>query len=245
MRIGQVLLEAELISPKQLSDGLEYGTAKNIFLGKVMKLLKYVREEDIDRALHAQKLIIMGLSPVLAIRALKRSVKDRISLEQALQDEHLDTLCLAADSLKDKHLRCSSLELDNDDSLESRIKNGDRLLVQDCCSEALAQYQQALSILEKSPGADHIDHCPVLLRLGNTYLASNSFVLARECYEKVLSIRTKSLPDDHPLIAHAYESLADLYNAQGDGEQAISAFLSALDILEKKFRRNWARMRQS
>lgn len=234
MRIGQILLEADLITPKQLSDGLEYGAAKSIFLGRVMKLLKFMQEDDIERALETQKLIKRGLSPVLAIGALKRAVKEKISTEQALQDEHLHTITGADESGKTQASKAASIELDNDLSPEALIKNGDKLLIQDCCTLALAQYRRAQSTLEQSLGADHLDLAPVLVRLGNTYMAANSFDKAKESYEKVLAIRTKSLAEDDPQIAHAHESLADLYNAQGDGELAIKAFLSALDILEQR-----------
>ncbi len=234
MRIGQILLEAELITAKQLSDGLEYGTAKSIFLGRVMKLLKYAQEEDIERALETQKLIKRGLSPVLAISALKRACKEKISMDQALQDEHLDTIGAPEEAGAAKAAKAASIELDNDITPETLIKNGDKLLIQDCCTLALAQYRRAQTTLEQSLGADHIDLAPVLVRLGNTYLAANSFDKAKEAYEKVLAIRTKSLAEDDPQLAHAHESLADLYNAQGDLELAVKEFLAALDILEQR-----------
>ena len=72
MRIGQILIEADLISPKQLSNGLEYGKAKHIALGRVLKLLRVMEEPDIERALETQKLIRLGLSPVIGVESLKR-----------------------------------------------------------------------------------------------------------------------------------------------------------------------------
>ncbi len=231
MRIGQILLQAELISPKQLSDGLEYGGAKSLFLGKALQLLKYLGEEDIERALHTQKLIKMGLSPVLAIEALKRSLKDGITLEQALQDEHLETLNLSSE-VKGS-LRRTPVNIAVDASPEELVKIGDSLLIQDCCNEAAVQYEKALAVLEISLGAAHIDLAPVLVRLGNTHLARNSFEEAKQCYERVMAIKTDVLPEDHPQIAQTFESLADLYSAQSDVVHAIESFLSALDILEK------------
>jgi tetratricopeptide (TPR) repeat protein len=234
MRIGQVLFEAGLITPKQLSDGLEFGTAKHIFLGKAMTLLHYVSAEDVERALQTQKLIKIGLSPVLAIQALKRSVKDRTSLEQALREEHLDSLYVPHNLGATRPIEFSSVELEFGNSPESLINNGDKLLIEDCCTEALYQYQQARLALEKSLGSEHIDLAPVWVRLGNTYLALRDFVQARECYERVLYIRRAFFPANHPQIALAFESLADLYNAQNEPSLAVEAFLAALDILERK-----------
>lgn len=229
MRIGQILLEAEIITPKQLSDGLEYAAAKSIFLGKALMLLKYASDADVERGLHTQKLIKMGLSPVLAVEGLKRSTKEGISLQQALQDEHLDALPPS----EPKSAAKVALESTEGLSPEVLVKNGDNLLIQDCCSEAAVLYEKALEAMEAALGSQHIDLAPVLVRLGNTHLAANSFEEAKQCYDKVMEIRKNSLSEDHPQVAQTFESLADLYYAQGLVSQAIESFLLALDILEK------------
>jgi tetratricopeptide (TPR) repeat protein len=228
MRIGQILLQAELITPQQLSDGLEYAGAKSIFLGKALKLLKFVNDEDVERVLHAQKLMKMGLSPVLAIEAIKRAATERITIEQALQDKHIDNIARTADVTKE-----ASVTLGQEATAEALLEHGDKLLIQDRCTEAADHYQRALSLMEKIDSTPPPDLTPVLLRLGNTYLATHSFEQSRSCYEKVLSLRSSALQDDHPLIAQAHESLADLYNAEGDTVKAVDSFLGALDILEK------------
>lgn len=193
-------------------------------------LMKCVQESDIERALHTQKLIKMGLSPVLGIEALKRAVKDELTLEEALQSEHLDTLSPA--DVARPHQK-DLIDTADDAPAEVLIKNGDMLLIQDSCSEAAGLYNRALTMLEQSLGADHIDLAPVLVRLGNTHLAGNSFDEAKACYDRVMDIRRNSLAEDHPQVAQTFESLADLYYAQGSVNTAIESFLAALDILEK------------
>ena len=223
MRIGQILLEAELITPKQLSDGLLYGKAKNIFIGRAVRLLKFVEEDNIDRALQAQKLINMGLSPVRAVEALKRAVKEGTAIDKALQDELVPSVAA------EPH---APVVANKDNSPEVLIKEGDALLLEDCCVEAEEHYKLALANMEGSLGVEHIDLAPVLVRLGNAFLATHDFDKAKECYDRVLGIRTKSLPENHPQIAQTHESLADLYNARGEDAQAVESFLTALDILE-------------
>ncbi|MBX9571528.1 MAG: tetratricopeptide repeat protein [Candidatus Obscuribacterales bacterium] len=228
MRIGQILLEAELITPKQLSDGLEYGRTKSIFLGRAMKLLRVLDDDDIERAIQAQKLIKLGLSPASAIKALKRAVQDKVTFDQAMQ-----SITITGEFKPNQQVPQFNVELLDDDSPEGLLKNGDKLLLDDHCKQAESYYRHALKALQKSLGEEHLDLTPVFLRLGNTYLALQNFDQARTCYEKSLTIRKKELHDDHPQVAQALESLADLHKAQGEEQEAIQLFLSALDILEK------------
>lgn len=228
MRIGQILLEAELITPKQLSDGLEFGRTKSIFLGRAMKLLRVLEDDDIERAVQAQKLIKLGLSPASAIKALKRAVQDKVTFDQAMQ-----SITITGEFKPNQQVPEFNVELLDDDSPEGLLKNGDKLLLDDHCKQAESYYRHALKALQKSLGEEHLDLTPVFLRLGNTYLALQNFDQARTCYEKSLTIRKKELHDDHPQVAQALESLADLHKAQGEEQEAIQLFLSALDILEK------------
>ncbi|MBX9693734.1 MAG: tetratricopeptide repeat protein, partial [Cyanobacteria bacterium] len=232
MRIGQILLDADLINPVQLSEGLEYGAAKGIFLGRAMELLKHLSDESVSRAILTQKLIRMGLSPVIAIEALKTSLKDGISLEEALQHKNEEAAKLTAHLAEEAHPELSALNL-SADSPEELIKNGDSYLIHDLCQKAEQQYLKAFKALEREVGPGHIDLCPILVRLGNCNLAKHVFTRAQDCYDKVLEIRSEALGETHPQVAKAYESLADLYKAQGDDEKAMQASLQALDILEQ------------
>ncbi|MBX9685406.1 MAG: tetratricopeptide repeat protein [Candidatus Obscuribacterales bacterium] len=233
MRIGQILIESELISPKQLSNGLEYGRAKGIALGRVLKLLKVMSEGDIERALETQKLIRMGLSPVLALAALKKAVKSQGTLESALQDCDFSTFSKSRTEKDETQAKAKFIELDYAAPPDKLIEKGDKLLLADQCEEAEANYLSARGVLERTLGRNHLDLTPVLIRLGNTYMATDRFEQAEECYEEVLILSIKSLPPNHPQIAQAYESLADLYRARGDEAESMENFMRALDILER------------
>ncbi len=230
MRLGQILLESKLITAKQLAYALEYASGKNLFLGRALVLIRYMAEDDLARALQSQDLINMEMSSTVVLEALQKAVKEKCSLEAALKKRHPD---LASAPEKKTELI---------DPLTSRVDNsptglvgvGDALLLQDRCREAEAQFKQAFWLLEQSVGSNHIDLAPVLVRLGNTYLALKSFEQARSCYERVLLLKTKYRPDDHLEIAQTFESLADLYTAEQDDSRAMWAYLSALDLLEKK-----------
>ena len=231
MRIGQILLDAELINPVQLSEGLEYGAAKGIFLGRAMELLKHLTDDHVSRAVRTQKLIRMGLSPLMAIDALKTSLKEGISLEQALQNKNEQAADLHA-NLDEEHPDFSTVNLEAD-TPEEMIRAGDNLLILDLCAKAEKLYLRAFKALEREVGPGHIDLCPVLVRIGNTNLALHSFSRAKDCYDKVLEIRTEALGDTHPQVAKAHESLSDLYKAQGEDDKALECSLLALDIFEQ------------
>ncbi|MBX9686474.1 MAG: tetratricopeptide repeat protein [Candidatus Obscuribacterales bacterium] len=231
MRIGQILVEAELVSPKQLSDGLEYGTAKGIFLGKAMKLLKFLEDDQIELALQTQQIIRRGLSPVLAIEALKKAVNEKLTLQQALQARIKEGATLKVNQNQVQDI--APVPVIDADSPDKLIENGDLLLIEDQCGQAESQYLKALLALEKTLGPGHLELCSVLIRLGNTLLATGRFEQAQEFYQRVLNIRLESLPPDHPQLANSYESFADLHKAQGDDAKSLEYFLKALDTLEK------------
>lgn len=229
MRLGEILLESKLVSAKQLSDALEYSTAKRIFLGRAMTLLEYLQEEDVARALHAQRLLKLGFSTATVVEVLQSAVREAISVERALQNRNVPRLPTGELEKTNRSL----VELRRDESPQALIRYAENLLLQDSRVEAEANFRKALTLLEASLGQEHIDLVPVLVRLGNTYLALKDFDQALASYERVLSLRTRFLPDNHPEIAQTFESLGDLYRAQGDEARAMWAFLSSLDVLEK------------
>ena len=235
MRIGQILIEADLISPKQLSNGLEYGKIKHIALGRVLKLLKVMDESDIERALEAQKLIRLGLSPVIALDGLKKSVKQRVSLQAAIQERHKNELeRLEQDKDKDKSKRNDEfLEVDYAAAPEKLIEKGDKFLLEDQCALAESHYMAARTVMERTLGRNHIDIASVLNRLGNAYMATERFDKAEECYEEVLILKMKAFPSTDPQISEAYVNLADLYQACSDEDQARENYQMALNILER------------
>lgn len=228
MRIGQILTEAELISPKQLTTGLEFAKNKGIFVGKAMKLLKFIDEDNVQRALETQKYIRMGLSPVVAVQALKIAVREQISVEQALQERVEHKHGLPPGFLKDED---GNGQVDSNLPAEKLIELGDGLLLDDHCNQAEAHYLAALSLYKKA--GEPVDVTPLLNRLGNNYMAMERFDYAKKCYDKVLELRIHTLPEEHLLIAGAMESIADLHKAMGEEKAALETYLKALDIFEK------------
>src|SRR6185437_16311686 len=75
-RIGELLLEAQILSDADLAKGLEYGKKTGMALGRVLTMLRLVSETDLRAGLHVQSLMkFEGMPPPLAVRAL-RYMKD-------------------------------------------------------------------------------------------------------------------------------------------------------------------------
>ncbi len=227
MRIGQVLVEAGLINDKDLAACLDYGKAKGIALGRVLKLMKIMEDEDVERALRAQRLIRLGLSPVLAIEGLKKAVQEQIALETALQER-----CQATIPQDDAPEDVSDVKVDESMTVDRLLQTGDKFLIEDQCVEAEAYYLAAKKRIEIMEGEKHIDLCPCLIRLGNTFMATDRYAEAESAYKEVIDIKSSAYTESHPQVAQAYESLGDLYRAYSDENQATETFLKALDILE-------------
>ncbi len=228
MRLGQILLESNLITAQQLAYALEYGSEKSIFLGRALVLIRYMREEDLSKALKAQDLINSKMPSIVVIEALREAVKSNSSLESALQNKNPN---FARPEKSPDSAKAGGLAVYN--SPGALMDLGETLLLEDRCLEAEVQLKKALELLEQSLGEDDINLAPLLMRLGNTYLALKSFEQGRNCYERVLWLKTKYQPDHELEIARTFESLADLYTAEQDESRAMWAYLSALDLLEK------------
>lgn len=87
MRIGELLLESALINAKELGDALYYMRAKALPLGRCLKILRAISEEDLAKALEAQKLIRKGLEPALAVEVLKDCCKRNVAFHEALSQK--------------------------------------------------------------------------------------------------------------------------------------------------------------
>src|SRR5687767_8103750 len=85
MKIGEILIESALINTKQLDEGLYYGRIKGLPLGRCLKILGSITEENLTRALEAQKLIRGGLDGTQAIEVLKTACEKNKTFHEELK----------------------------------------------------------------------------------------------------------------------------------------------------------------
>ncbi|MBX9689901.1 MAG: tetratricopeptide repeat protein [Candidatus Obscuribacterales bacterium] len=230
--LGEILVESGLISARRLLSGLEYAQAKELPLGRTLKLLRYIDENQLQDALRAQRVISEGLESKIAIDALKQSLDGRVSFEAAL-DKNLEESRKIDLAAQEKDISENETAEALDEPPGKMIKNGDILFQSDRCDEAEIQYKNACSKLESLLGTMHINVCPVLQKLANLYLVTDRFAEAELLYMRILRIKEQSFGGDHLQVAAALENLADLFDIRKEFEKAEQFFLTALSIREK------------
>lgn len=86
LKLGQILLDAQLLKPDELQEALKIAKESDEPVGRVLITLSYVTEQTLQAALLAQSLIAEGVcDQPAAIEALKISVAQKIPLQQALE----------------------------------------------------------------------------------------------------------------------------------------------------------------
>ncbi|HEY5938372.1 MAG TPA: tetratricopeptide repeat protein, partial [Kofleriaceae bacterium] len=101
--------------------------------------------------------------------------------------------------------------------------------------DAIAQYQQALSILEETQGKDHIDVAIATEPLVYAYTQKGDFAKARALADRTRAIREAKLGKDHISLGLLHLYLADLENKEGKPARAIVELARALELQEKAY----------
>lgn len=244
MRLGELLLNAKLINEKQLSDGLAYAKSKAIPIGRVLKLLKFLEEEDLKSALRAQELVRLGLQADLAVSMLSRVAKEKISFDLAMV-EMMNKLsgkgsagtaapASANPGAPTEHLtpRNSTAEIRKMSPAEL-MRQGDMRLAEDRCAEAEKLYIQARDHCESLFGPGNLETTAPLLKLANLYLVTDRFSEAESLYMQILQVKQDSFGEQHPAVAEALDNIADLYIARDDHDKARQFLHIAVMIREK------------
>lgn len=236
MRLGELLLNASIINQKQLSDGLAYAKSKAIPIGRVLKLLRFIEEEDLKAALRVQELIRQGLRSELAIPLLTRVGKEKVSVDRALIDLinilHVNSNGKSSEPAAEApatpatpvtpvaSLVAPAAPVRASLSPSDLVKEGDLKLAEDKCSEAEKLYQQAREQSEGLFGTGNLETTGPLLKLAHLYLVTDRFVEAESLYMQILQVKQQSFGEQHPAVAQALEDIADLYIAREEHDRA-------------------------
>jgi len=87
MRLGQLLIESQLVSGEHLHEALTISAHTGQKMGKVLSSLQYISEKDMQSALLAQSLVGEGiLEERTAVAALKKAVAAGLSLAEVLDE---------------------------------------------------------------------------------------------------------------------------------------------------------------
>ncbi|MGH7192977.1 MAG: tetratricopeptide repeat protein, partial [Candidatus Saccharimonadales bacterium] len=222
MRIGEILIKSSVIDAKALEDALSYAGYKQIPLGRALRVLRYITEEDLTRALDAQSAIRKGIPGNVALDVLKSAYQTNRTFMQSLQNP----IASSADNIP-----ASVLQLLNEkkpaaapavrtpaptteQSHEELIDIGDTFFLANELEPAEKAYTKARELIEGAYGIPPSKVAHVLTKLANLYFATDRFREALPLYERVLEIQKKVFGVSSPEVTRALEDLGDLYDVQ-------------------------------
>ena len=143
---------------------------------------------------------------------------------------------------------------DKEDSLEQAENynnSGKNFYEKGEYDKAIEYFEQALAILRKKLGEEHLYTANTYDNLGKAYVGKSEFDLplnysglpyddegiydkAIECYEKALEIRLKKLGEEHTETVATYDNLGITYASKSEYDKAIKCLEKVLEIRTKK-----------
>lgn len=231
MRIGELLIECGLITPKQLAGGLEYARAKGLPIGRVLKLLRHLDEEHLDLALLGQKCIRGGMEPPVVVSTIRECVETKQPFEQVLKARKLNTAEIS--TIKELEAASNAAKPGPPATAAELRKLGEEALNEDRLDAAENRFQQSLRLLEKEADTKPIELAEGCSRLASFYLLTDRWSEAEHLYLRAMTLRQQKLGEDDISIAVVYQDLADLYDVWDQDARSIHYALAACTVLEK------------
>jgi tetratricopeptide (TPR) repeat protein len=238
MRIGELLLESEIVTSKQLADALHYARAKELPLGRCLKILRLVTEHDLERALEVQKLVRNGLDAKVGGQILNIAVKHGISVRQALMERSkfiqikVDPLKAAASEIPEE--TTAKTPILPTKSAFSLIQEADRLFAEEKVAEAERRYLEARDRLLEEHGHECTEVAGCLVKIAHLYMSTDRFDEAQKLYADVLQSYMHLRGPEDPLVAKSFEDLGDLHHIRGRPAAAADYFAQAYEIVKKQ-----------
>ncbi len=223
MRIGELLVECELITPKQLAGGLEYARAKGLPIGRVLRLLRYLNEDGLEMGLLGQRCIRGGIEAPLVVRAIKDALAKGLPFSQTLRMEQLNLPAIENGAVA-KSTSKNAAEL---------IEQGNQALNEDRLLEAEELYLSAVEACNSDANGTALELADANSRLAAFYLLTNRWDESEVLYMIALQLRQEALGLDDISIARVFEDLSDLYDVCEKYEQSMQYGLQACAVLDK------------
>lgn len=249
-RVGELLLEAQLLTQEQFNDAMQYSALQKVPLGQALVKLQMIEEDDLRQVLKAQLLIADGVLPLqLATRALAVCAQDKVDFHVAVE-----RIGWEMDSLTTAGLRRLMVLTDELNTAEralgashtgvalTALKLGDCQVEQKRYVDAEANYKRALQILEKEFDSKNPEIATGLSKLAQLYLVQKRDAEAEPLLWRVLQIRQEAMGKDHVDVAFTLHQIAELNETRENYEAAINFFKSALSIQEAALGRDSAKL---
>lgn len=225
--IGQIIFSAQWIDTKQLSTAVNYAVSKDLPIGHVLKLLKYISEDELTDALLVQKMVRDGLDQKAGIQLLQKCRREKLRVKEAFEQEFLKG------KAPKKTITPESPKQPPEQKSEAQAPDGCRLgnafLREGKWTEAEAAYKRNLDDCKEKHGSSSVQFCAALASLAEFYTAGDRLQEAEQLYLQMLEIRQQRLGSDSPFVDQTLEDLADIYWIGNDRERSLHFYRMAVD----------------
>jgi len=99
-------------------------------------------------------------------------------------------------------------------------------------AKAEQEFHQAVDVLQKIYGPEHLEVASALNNLGNVLFQEKQVDKSLQCFERALQIKEKILGSEHPEIALPLNNIAHILQTQGQCQQALAYLGRALQIMQ-------------
>lgn len=242
-RLGDMLVEAEMLTPADLSNGLDYCKKTGLPLGRVLVMLRLVDDAKLRSALHVQSLMKFENMPgALAVKALSICQTEAISIEESCKkigwtSDKFKTGMPTA--LKDLKAQLSDSEqrlgLDHPELASTMIQLSAFYEDEEMWPHAESYLEAAVQKLEKAYGAVDLKVAQALTKMGSLLFIQDRFAEAQQYYERVVTIRQQLLGSDDPDVGFALLDVAEVLDVQKKWAEAEKYYLQSLRSLEQLY----------
>ncbi|HEY9791281.1 MAG TPA: tetratricopeptide repeat protein [Candidatus Obscuribacterales bacterium] len=240
-RIGELLLEAQILSDADLAKGLEYGKKTGMALGRVLTMLRLVSETDLRAGLHVQSLMkFEGMPPPLAVRALRYMKDNSCHIEWACKQigwqsqKFKDDMPPRLRELKEKYADVEQrLGTDHPEIADILLQLAEFYESEDMWAHAEANCQMAIDKLERALGHGNPRVANAISKLGRMLFLQNRHDEAQTQYQKAFDIKYNTLGEDDLEVARALHDLGQVHEALQKFGEAERFYLRSLSIRDK------------
>lgn len=240
-RIGELLVEAELITENALTAALQEAHKQNVPVGQMLLQQQVINENVLRGGLKAQLLVQDGVVPgAVATKALRIVAHKSIDFEDALEEigwhpdpistQDLQILMETSDELQAAE---KAFGPNHPGVAVIALKLGEQYTYARKFAYAENSYKRALGILKQCWGQNSLELASCLFKMANLYYVQKRYTESEALHWRVLEIRKNALGDDHPDVAYSLESVAKLQDAQGNEAMAEQMRQAAAMIRHK------------
>lgn len=241
IRIGELLVQADIVQEHQLPRALQMAKDRSLKIGQVLIMMRFLSAEDLEPILEIQKLINEGsIEGDEAVQVLKVMRRDGLPLSRALEmvriepenkAEKQQVLAQAESELKAMEAQPGLAERD---LVPLLFRVGDARVELRELTEAERSYRRGLSIQEHSYGSKHLRVSTCLLKLIDLHMLQQRYTDAEPLCWRLVDIHQNAYGMDHLEVARSLEKLARVLDAQSRFPEAEQFLLSSIRIMEKQ-----------